>query len=127
LEEQQVPVEDKMERWRREAKEKEAHEAAVRHRKAADRAASLADARRHELEVARAANGVMDEDILATISQALNDLADRIEKIEDRLDTLDGDTPVKRTTVPLPGKFPWARTHPSWPGLKISQPVETKR
>ena len=59
-----------------------------------------------------------DASVLTAIGDALNSLVERVEALEERLDSKS-----ERVTA-IPGKFPWSKTHPAWPGVRISQPLE---
>jgi hypothetical protein len=83
-----LPVEDKTEKWRRQGEEAAAAKAAAVDRRRQSERRQLREQRAHEVELARA-TGTADADVLAAIGQALNDLVDRIEKIEDRFDDVE--------------------------------------
>jgi hypothetical protein len=98
LEQQPVQVEDRNERWRREAEERAMREAEQRDREDDDRAAELTEQRRHEVNVARSwgkaaaeANAVIDADTLLAISNTLNALVRRQEIVEQKVDALQGE------------------------------------
>jgi chromosome segregation ATPase len=98
LEQEPVQVEDKNERWRREAEEQAAREAEHHERQEADRAAELTEQRRHEVNVARSwgraaaqANAVIDLDTLTAISDTLNSLVRRLEIVEQKAEALRGE------------------------------------
>jgi hypothetical protein len=124
-------VETQIDRERREIAETEA-------RRAEERRREKAEQRAHEIELARLANGGMNwGEVLQDIADALSGLLDRVQSLEERLDVLDnGDSNAKqnlklvrkrRTTTPLPGRFPWSKKHEDWPGLVISEPRVTPR
>ena len=99
LENQPVEVESKDDRWRREAEEKAAREAASRHREKADHDTELAEARKHELNVARSwgraaaeANSVVDAEMLSAISDALSGILTRLERLEKKADALQSES-----------------------------------
>jgi hypothetical protein len=79
-----LPVEDKTEKWRRQGEEVAAAKAAAVDRRRQSEHRQLREQRQHEVALARV-TGSADADVLAAIGQALNDVVDRIEKIEDRL------------------------------------------
>jgi hypothetical protein len=87
------PIESKDERWRREAKEQETRAAVSRYREKADQEAKLAEARKHELNVARSwgraaaeANSVVDAEMLSAIGDALSGILSRLERLERKAD-----------------------------------------
>jgi hypothetical protein len=95
MEQEPIQVEDRNERWRREAEERTAREAEHHEHQEADRAAEITEARRHELAVARSwgraaaeANAVIDADTLLAISNTLNALLRRLEIVEQKVDAL---------------------------------------
>jgi hypothetical protein len=99
LENQTVPVESKDDRWRREAEEKEAREAASRAREKSAHDIEIAEARKHELNVARSwgraaaeANAVVDVDVLNAISDALSGILTRLERLEKKATALQSES-----------------------------------
>jgi DNA-binding protein H-NS len=125
-----------MDRWRREAEEFAAARAAAKLQRRRNEEQGLREMHAREVEVARAAADG-DAEIFAAVAQALNDLVERVEAVEARVDQLSNGKSknksaprrkAKRTPVPLPGKFPWQPSrHPDWPGVHISQPLVTVR
>jgi hypothetical protein len=93
LENQTVEAESQDDRWRREAHERAVSEAASRRREEADHDAEIAEARRHEIAVARSwgraaaeANSVVDAETLNAIGEALSGILSRLERLEKKVD-----------------------------------------
>ena len=89
LENQPVEVESQDDRWRREIEEQEARNAASRRREEAHHETAIAEARKHELNVARSwgraaaeANNVVDAEVLNAIGDALSGILTRLERLE---------------------------------------------
>jgi len=95
-----TPLVDKTEKWRADAvARQERKEAAVAERKAQERR-ELREQRRHEIELAKAANGSDDEawliETLKQMLEALDKMGDVLESLRARVDALDGGTPTKK-------------------------------
>jgi hypothetical protein len=93
LEEHPVEVESKDDRWRKEAAEQKIVEAAYRHCEKVDREDAIAEARKHELNVARSwgraaakANNIVDDEVLSAIGDALSGILSRLERLERKAD-----------------------------------------
>jgi len=93
LENQTVPIESQDDRWRREAHEQKVLEAAYHHCEKVDHEAAIAEARRHEITVARSwgraaaeANSVVDAETLNAIGDTLSKILTRIERLEKKAD-----------------------------------------
>ena len=94
LENQTVPVESQDDRWIREIKERETREAVLRYREKSAQEDAIAEARRHEISVARswgkaaaeATNSVVDVETLNAIGDTLSKILNRIERLEKKAD-----------------------------------------
>jgi len=102
------PIESKDDRWRREAAEQKVREAAYRHCEKVDHEAAIAEARKHELNVARSwgraaaeANNIVDAEVLNAISDALSGILTRLERLERKADAQQSGaaTTVKRLDI----------------------------
>jgi len=99
LENQTVPIESQDDRWRREAHEQKVLEAAYHHCEKVDHEAAIAEARRHEITVARSwgraaaeANSVVDAETLNAIGDTLSKILTRIERLEKKADALQSES-----------------------------------
>jgi chromosome segregation ATPase len=95
LENQTVPVESQDDRWIKEIRERERREAISHYQEKADAEAKIAEARRHELTVARSwgraaaeANSIVDTEVLNAIGDTLSKILTRLEKLERTVDAL---------------------------------------
>ena len=88
LEAHPVEVEDRSTRWQQKAEETAAAREAEKDRRRHVVEQQRREERQREVALARV-TGSADADVLSVIGQALNDVVDRIEKIEDRFDDVE--------------------------------------
>lgn len=138
-----MPIEDPLTRYRREAQEMQAQiDKATAEREAAqlasrrEAARAVAAQRQHELALAKAQNGNVSEidgvllAISEVFSEALNGLIDRVEALEARLDDLEGSNNERQRKARLETEvldlpaFLAPRFGPN--GIRYSQPLMTK-